>query len=305
MKEYMSDLDMQILRQGRRQKRFRIMSTIGIAALAVLLYLVFSVNVNAWISLIALLLLFLFTIPYTVTCLILFFLSAHSTGKMQKLLASDIIPRILRELLGECTYERNSHIPEDLVRATAVMPADEVRGVSGNDLITGTYRGLPFAMSDIETYSWSKDSEGNDVTHTYFMGRWMIVKTGFRPDGPVCVLERSADQEVRCENPVITESIEFNERFELSGDPLTVFKLITPPMMEKLLAADRADRGAVTRVKYLPNGTVGISLYTGRDSMEMGTRTFRNEKELREYIASEIRLMFDVVDALELKGEVQ
>ena len=300
MQKNTTSLDRQILLQGRRQKRLRIMAKLGIFLFFALCYLSYSDLVNTTISILAVLLLFLFTVPYLIVCVVLFFLSIDSTVPVEKVLKNDIIPRLLREVLGECTYNWNGRIPNDLVRATRPFPADYTDGIDGNDLITGKYKGLDYMLSDIRTWSIHHKSNGESYTIERFCGQWMVLKTNIHPDSPVYVLERSAEEGFVPAEPVVMESIDFNKRFQLAGDPLEVFKIITPQMMEKLLEADKADNGAVTRIKYLPDGTVSITLHTGRDFFELGERAYRNEQELREHMFSEIQQIFSVVDALEL-----
>ena len=244
-----SNLDEQLKRHGEITKKAKIANFfINRTKLAFSICIILPVIVIFINDLLGILLLFLMyfgAVPFGIYVIFRHHQHQKASKDVRAKVVAEIIPSILNEFFQNVEYRPDGIIPEQELRDTSIWRWDSV---FGSDYIKGTYKGLPFQLCDAQA-GWTErvprgdNNHYEDVYHYAFRGQWVILQTVLRPNAVISVAENT-DRTSVFKNAVETENMAFNERFEVAGEQTSVFEVITPPMMERLLAADAADNGS-------------------------------------------------------------
>ncbi|MFP4177465.1 MAG: DUF3137 domain-containing protein [Acholeplasmataceae bacterium] len=236
--------------------------------------------------------------------IIFFVRAAKQAEAFKKLIKSEFIVEMLKEQFEDVTYDHEQSIPVDRINATKMIKKPD--RFSGEDYISGTYKGVAFEVSDVTLKERveRRDSRGN--THvsyeTYFQGRWYIYRFPRAFEGTIKIAEGHGFQmNHRGLEKIETESIAFNKKFAIyASDTQYAFYHLTPVIMEKFLELERMHRGKI--LYYFHDNELHIGINDRKDYLEVPiSRTlddqaindFRSDIEIIPAIINEVRLDSD------------
>jgi hypothetical protein len=225
---------------------------------------------------------------------------ARRKKRKAALVDTAILPA-LKQLLDDVQYS-----PQDSISEEVITASDMVRGWTifrGEDYISGHYNGLWIEMSDIRlqhTVQHSDtDSKGRATTTTEyvtdFRGLWLICdfgkKVGTRLTVRAGKAPRSGFLKPSAESKRIVEmeDVAFNEAYTvLTDDPHYAFYVLTPPMMEHIMAT-RSRINEDLSLEFNPDGTVHIAIAINYDFFEA-----KNAWKAIDYDAERARMLHDI-----------
>jgi hypothetical protein len=239
-----------------------------------------------------------FIVPAGVVLVVLFFVDTgakNRASELQKLLGAAITLPILREAFEVKDYTPRAYIGEKWVKESELMPQGDRR--SGSDYTEGIYRGINFIFSDLHLEHKEKDQDGDEVYVTHFKGLWLVCDFGRALAGTLLLKEWQMGRP-RGKPDIETESVEFNEKFEINAkDAHSAFLLLTPHVMERLMAFDELAR-ATTSISFRKNGRVHIALDGRRDTFDVKRMNADDLAGLRERFRADIHYLTGIMDAL-------
>jgi hypothetical protein len=246
---------------------------------------------------------------------IAYFVAAGKKRKEKKAeLVETVILPVLNEVFDSPSYDAGGHISGDVVRASRM-----VRGwsrISGSDYICGWHDGLKVQMSDLllthtetRTRTNSKgETETYTVTVTDFSGQWVICDFdkqvaaqltlragGFPLSG---FLQTLVDGGASVE----MDSTVFNDSYRvLTDNPHDAFYILTPPVMERILAANQWAKGCLS-LEYQPWGELHLAIGTHRNFFEP-LNIWRDMDYAQEYdkTLAELHFIIGLIDQLRLE----
>ena len=236
-----------------------------------------------------------------IPCAVVYVRASNAT---KKLVSDNIVAQALGEVFDVEVYAAGHYIGEDVLRQAGLVY--DWNKSNGSDLVSGKYRGVAFAFSDVhlEDEEVSTDGDGNTTTSctTRFRGQWLVLEA----KKPLPHMVRIREREQRrlkggyrkSKSDVETENAAFNEKFEiLTGDPHTAFYILTPHFMEAIVAAD--ERAAGRTYLCFDGQRVHVAVDNGRDSFEVKKGADAKDiDKLRERIRGEIRYIIEIADEL-------
>ncbi len=222
----------------------------------------------------------------------------------KKLIKSEFIIEMLKTQFEDVTYNHKESIPISRINQTKMIKAPD--RFSGEDYISGTYKGVAFEVSDVDLKERveTRDSKGN--THvsyqTYFKGRWYIYQFPRAFDGTLKIAEgRGYQMNHRGLEKVDTESITFNKKFAIyASDMQYAFYHLTPVIMEKFMELESMHRGKI--LFYFHDNELHIGINDRKDYLEIpisrslddqAINDFRSDIEIIPAIINEVRLDSD------------
>ena len=211
-------------------------------------------------------------------------------GHIKEQLSRSVVPQVLSEIFDDVEYDAYRHISPEVIHASGAFPFAYDK-VSGGDYIKASYRGVGLELCDLvleEARTTSTDSDGNSTsdtkTITVFVGQWLILD--FHKE-----LRKQYDQ-------IETENAEFNKRYGISCDSVhDAFYILTPNMMEHIMAMDRRAGGKVY-LRFLREGKIHVAVHSRRDHFEVGNLNDANLATLQLKFRSEVRYVTELIDAL-------
>ena len=215
--------------------------------------------------------------------------------KATAIFKENVVREALSDVLGDCIYRPNLSINKNRIEAANLI--NGWNKFNGNDYIRGTYKGHMVEFSDIILQRETNTDDSSSRTVTLFHGHWLT-----------CRLQKSIPAAVRLregmgKGNVETESVEFNNKYEITADdPHYAFYVLTPHFMEYITAADMKAQGQT--FFCFSGNTVHIALYNKRDAFEIPANKAARENPsiAREMIKSELTYITDILDEL-LKNE--
>lgn len=241
---------------------------------------------------------------FGVVALVFFAVSGGYGGQLKKLLSENVIVHVVKDVLGE-NAEYN---PGGRVEPGSIALSSSYNRASGSDYIKAVYNGLNIELSDIELINEveyeDEDGHTQKRSETCFKGQWLICDFGKELAGDVKV--SAIDKKLRKQHKkdaIEMESEAFNNRFlVLANDPLEAYYILTPHMMEYILAmADRS--GGDVYLSFQRNGKMHVAVKTGRDFFELGSSK-ANVEQLRLKFLGELRWFTDIVDTLRVEDSL-
>lgn len=179
-----------------------------------------------------------------------------------------VVHRAIGDEVQELVYEPYFGIPQSVCKDLGVVSLGNI--YRNEDLITGKYKNVYFAQSDLVIEYESGSTENNDHTiETYFEGRWIGIQYPKKFTGTVIITDNSYAHVPKRKDLEIVEleNINFNRMFTVrSNDAHLVYYLLTPQIMERLMYLRENARGHV--VASFKDGILHIFIDNGKDSFE-------------------------------------
>lgn len=222
-------------------------------------------------------------------------------GHIKEQLSRSVVPQVLSEIFDDVEYDAYRHISPEVIHASGAFPFAYDK-VSGGDYIKASYRGVGLELCDLvleeEVRTTSTDSDGNSTsdtkTITVFVGQWLILDFHKELSADLGVFEGLRKQYDQIE----TENAEFNKRYGISCDSVhDAFYILTPNMMEHIMAMDRRAGGKVY-LRFLREGKIHVAVHSRRDHFEVGNLNDANLATLQLKFRSEVRYVTELIDAL-------
>ena len=222
-------------------------------------------------------------------------------GHIKEQLSRSVVPQVLSEIFDDVEYDAYRHISPEVIHASGAFPFAYDK-VSGGDYIKASYRGVGLELCDLvleeEVRTTSTDSSGNSTsdtkTITVFVGQWLILDFHKELSADLGVFEGLRKQYDQIE----TENAEFNKRYGISCDSVhDAFYILTPNMMEHIMAMDRRAGGKVY-LRFLREGKINVAVHSRRDHFEVGNLNDADLATLQLKFRSEVRYVTELIDAL-------
>ena len=218
------------------------------------------------------------------------------------------IEKNLANIFTGLKYQHSVGLNRDLLRASGMVYTGDV--YASNDLAQANYKGVDFVQADVHIQTEHTDSDGNTTYVTIFKGRYMIFefpkKFSFKLEligkrfGASARVPGKNQTTGRKMEKLKTESGDFNSIFKIyAEDGFEAFYLLDPAFMEKIQKISDTYKNRVL-FGFL-NNTLLIGLNNGKDSFEPPRSSKPiDEKAETEKVSSEIRVITDFVDMLNL-----
>lgn len=222
-------------------------------------------------------------------------------GHIKEQLSRSVVPQVLSEIFDDVEYDAYRHISPEVIHASGAFPFAYDK-VSGGDYIKASYRGVGLELCDLmleeEVRTTSTDSDGNSTSDTsnriVFVGQWLILDFHKELSADLGVFEGLRKQYDQIE----TENAEFNKRYGISCDSVhDAFYILTPNMMEHIMAMDRRAGGKVY-LRFLRDGKIHVAVHSRRDHFEVGNLNDADLATLQLKFRSEVRYVTELIDAL-------
>ena len=222
-------------------------------------------------------------------------------GHIKEQLSRSVVPQVLSEIFDDVEYDAYRHISPEVIHASGAFPFAYDK-VSGGDYIKASYRGVGLELCDLmleeEVRTTSTDSDGNSTSDTsnriVFVGQWLILDFHKELSADLGVYEGLRKRYDQIE----TENAEFNKRYGISCDSVhDAFYILTPNMMEHIMAMDRRAGGKVY-LRFLREGKIHVAVHSRRDHFEVGNLNDADLATLRLKFRSEVRYVTELIDAL-------
>ncbi len=217
-----------------------------------------------------------------------------------------VADNIVKQALGD-VFEIEEYKPFGCIDVEKIKGADFGVGwfdkTHGSDYVRGTYKGLPIEMCDIRLTHVSVDTDEHgfreETDVDVFRGFWLTCDFGKELSAALRLWERDKLKKLTGGPGIQTENDTFNKHFQIVSDvEVEAFYILTPHMMEYILAMDKKARGQ-THMRFDRDGKVQIAINTGRDGFEVGKKV-KNATLLRKQFVAEIRQITDMIDELRL-----
>lgn len=294
----------------RKNKRFNSISRIIILILLVPT-IIFAVMVKLPMPLIFFILFFELIIFLIISSIIRSFSSGDEIEQLNKLypkIKEEAVLKFLKKYFTNVTYNSIKGFRASFIREEGLLSTGD--RYSSNDSISGTYNNINFCQSDIhiEEERKEEDEEGNVRTYyeTIFEGRWMVFdfnkkfKSNLIVESGVFPNLVSNKEYVSVE----TEDVEFNNIFEVyAEDEHEAFYILTPNFMEKLKKIYEKLQNYGIRLLFNDN-KLHIGLNGSDDAFEFLELEEISEEKLKTTMESDIRLIIDFIDELNLTNDL-
>lgn len=234
---------------------------------------------------------------------IIFFCCIQSkNGKLTNLYKQDIISVVLAKLCAGATFEPDKGITENTFVGSGLFSVRPDRYHS-EDLISGKIGVTSFLCSEIHAEEKQVTTNGKGQTRTtwvdIFKGFFFIADFQKNFKGQTTIYRNSwiklrfGEQRVKLENP------EFENSFDVySNDQIEARYLLSPSMMERLLALDRKFPGKITVSFRNSNVIIAIPDTTNHFEASIWQSMLNDRILKREF--NVICLLLGIVDDLNL-----
>ena len=222
-------------------------------------------------------------------------------GHIKEQLSRSVVPQVLSEVFDQVEYDAYRHISPEVIYASGAFPFGFDKA-SGGDYIKASYRGVGLELCDLmleeEVRTTSTDSDGNSTSDTsnriVFVGQWLILDFHKELSADLGVYEGLRKRYDQIE----TENAEFNKRYGISCDSVhDAFYILTPNMMEHIMAMDRRAGGKVY-LRFLREGKIHVAVNSRRDHFEVGSLEYVKVSELLRRFRDEVWYVTDLIDTL-------
>ena len=214
------------------------------------------------------------------------------------------------DFLENVVFEPDGGILRQEVEELQVIHCDRF---SSNDLITATYKGVPFRQSDVHMVNISHDKDGHQTETTVFKGRWLIFDFNKDFAWNLQVMSKSFHTANRIGglfsigrprvSKITLENEAFNKQFRVfAEDEHEAFYILTPHMMEALMDLKNGLEAPIMLV--FTGGVLHVAVYNSQDAFEgklFGQLDLEEEKARME---QDLRLITGFVDELALERDI-
>lgn len=236
--------------------------------------------------------------------LVFFGKSGKHLSSFKSMFKNELILTLLQEQFNNPFYNQHDMISVPRILSTGMVKRPDRH--SGEDYMSGSYKGVKFEVSDIDLKERveTRDSKGNvQVSYqTYFKGRWYVY-TFERMFKEVLKIQEGRGFGVNAKGlvKIDTESIEFNKKFAIYASTQEYgFYHITSSMIEKLLELEKMHRGTILYC-YMGN-ELHIGVNDRRDYMELSIKTPITKESLKDFQA-DIDLIPAIINELRLDSQ--
>lgn len=239
-----------------------------------------------------------------------YFITAKDRKAFNDKYKTEIVLRAFNQVCTNVTFDLNYGISRQVIADTEMMHMGDT--FKSNDYITGQYKNINFAMSDVDITETHTDSEGHTYTVTIFRGQWFIFdfNKNFKANIQVCGKSfnnakrnnwfKKEEQKFK---KVELEDMVFNKAFKVyAQNELDAFYVLTPNTMEKILNVDRQVRGSLL-LCFIDN-KLHIGLHNNKDLFEASIFKKINFEEAMQKTLSEISIITNFVDILNLDNDL-
>lgn len=218
---------------------------------------------------------------------------------------NEIVHSVLSEIFEDIEFNHEACFSKEEVKETYLVPIGN--RYRGDDLLSGTYRGVKFRQCDIDNKHVTSSGK-HSQTITYFKGKWIQFDYKKKKlEGYLQIREKefggaskvySLFSSMPLTENVKTESIEFNKHFEIKAEkPHTAFYLLTPHFMELIVSLIVRVEGQIS-IAFV-NGVLNIAIHNKQNAFEP-TIFMPLDSNIEEEIKSQAKIIKDVIDALKL-----
>ena len=226
-----------------------------------------------------------------------------------------VVPALLREIDPGLTYDPAGYIPKaDFKRAKIFSQRADT--YHGEDLVRGTYKGVPIRFSELKVQEVHHDGK-NTTHHTFFDGvfliadfhkdfkcrHWVLPDTAEAAFGQVFgnFLQKlnlpGRGHMTRMEDPA------FEKKFVVyTEDDVEARYILTPKLMQTMMSLYDRYRKGVSRIAFAFLESyvfIAIPMPSGRDLFEMPSHGDLGEEAVRQTL-SELKEILSVFDAMDL-----
>ncbi len=138
---------------------------------------------------------------------------------------ADIIPNVLKEVFTVFKYTKNSYIPIETIRGSALH--SEFNVCKGNDYLHADYYGVNFEFSDILLERLEAGGGDHNTSRTVFKGFWIKVPLGYTIHESFAIWDTGINK---------SGLKTFEERFKLKAENIEVaLSVLTPSFQTKIM----------------------------------------------------------------------
>lgn len=215
----------------------------------------------------------------------------------------------LNKIFEDIKFDYNKGLDKAFLSNTGMIyTGDRFRA---NDYVSGKYKKVGFEQSDIhiEEEREETDSDGNKTTYwvTIFFGRWMVFDFNKKFKSNLSIVSKKNGANVFRDRNMYSriklEDDEFNKKFIVyAHNEEEAFYILTPHFMERIKKVyDELNCGII--LCFVSNKLhIGVNNY--KDSFECNVYKPINEKMIEEGIMSDIKVITDLVDELNLDNDL-
>ena len=254
----------------------------------------------------------IFAIIFTTTIgyIISYFASVKDIKAFSDLYKKEIVLKVFNTICTNVSFNLDYGIPREVIASTEMLDMGD--SFRSNDYITGQYKNINFAMSDVYITETHTDSDGNSYTVTIFSGQWFIFDFNkeFKANIQVCEKNFGAARRNNWFKPkemkfkkVELEDINFNKTFKVyAQQELDAFYVLTPNTMERLMNLNSQIKGSLLFC-FIDN-KLHIGLYNNKDLFEASLFKKVNFDEAMQKTLNEISIITNFVDILSLDNDL-
>lgn len=233
-------------------------------------------------------------------CLIIFQTKAYKYKTIfDNYIKDEFVDKVLSEHFEESHFSPKGHIPVQKVNSIGLVSKPD--RFNGEDLITGKYKGINFAVSDLTLTQVIVVNNGK-TTYTqyidFFKGRWYVYKFPKNFRETIKIVESSNGVNTRGLKKYETEMIDFNKKFSIfSSDERFFYYLMNPYLIEKLLQLEKSHKGTIHYAFVDDELHIGIN--DSSNSLVVNFNKVINKESLSRFI-EDIVLIKTIIDELRL-----
>lgn len=217
----------------------------------------------------------------------------------------------LKKIFNNVVYNPEEGLNKSVIGHTGMMNMGDK--YSSNDYVSAEYKGIKFTQADvhIEERRTKKDKDGKTETYyeTIFRGKWMVFdfNKNFKADVQVYTKWFSNATRNNTSNgkfqKIELENAEFNKSFRTYAQSQhDAFYILTPHIMEKIQNLSNNISGNLL-LCFIDN-KLHVGIQNRKKSFEASIWTKINEEKILEKINSEINIITQFVDELNLDNDL-
>ena len=196
---------------------------------------------------------------------------------------------VLAGIIEGCVYKSKQSISKRRIGSTRLVPG--WNQFSGEDYISGRYKGRKIELSDVHLKYVHTSKKGHRTTETVFKGHWLVCELAKELPAFIRICESGGKSNVE------TENIAFNKKYNIFTDyPYYVFYVLTPHFMEYIVSADEA--ACARTYFYFKGNEVHIAVDSRRNSFQDSGADRNNIEMARERIRTEMDYITGILDEL-------
>ncbi len=235
------------------------------------------------------------SIILAITGIVIMGLAGQHAAAFKTLIKTEFITELLKSQFEDVEYRHKDMISVSRINETQMIKRPD--RYSGEDFMTGTYKGVRFEVSDIDLKERVETTDSQGHKHvsyqTYFKGRWYIYTFERAFEGILKIAEgRGWSVGKKGLEKMESESMAFNKKFAIyTSSQEYAFYHLTPRTMEKFMELEELHKGQI--IFYFKDNELHIGVNDRRDYMEMSMR-----KPLDEHAVKVFQADIDVIPAI-------